>query len=708
MLTSSINLATSLVIVCHHTARIKNLQLTGTGHIIDDDNPDTWQYYRHLNGLQHPLDVTPQVRSIDTLEIIDFTKENLARHPNTKSLYSWGSRHTKKLVKNNMDYAVYIRSVVLGVNVANLSTLTQDTIIGWDKTLVESTEYDLIPIIQDSISRFMFRWHTVDYNLIDKGYLSGILVTLHSKIPIMISNARLKLARTEQAHSSHIKNYLDSNGLIGYWDYLNVKQRFWLYKNLPYLKSHIGTKKTLGILIDKLLNPNDIPLVGFELAYDNSELNETLKSFPYFEAKSLGSTKTSLIDRTVEELINSEVDCARGNADAAKQSILEANALSRSNVVNHLPTKVLESQYILPDTNSDFSLEETIVNQWVYSTLNGLYLGYHEIVDPHTGAVVYLSNEQLTPILFYCSARLSGVILDAVPTLTAKTIVPVNRTSFSVLFDKYVGDENLLDSATKIYSQLKAPLELTQPSKFFMYAKTLHSDMERLSSWIRLVGGINDRATLKLFFNRQFISYSHGDLGNYIDIFRTTNLYVDQWRDSDCYTFLNDMLPKVLGYKSSGFIDNAEKQNAILSIVEAFTSYTVQIISKASTSSSTSLETSPKMIDVTAHIAVKSIDIEVFYSGYEFDNRSFGSVNSYNERELSVVDASVSTITTGTPSTEVTVSSTQEMNIETVRPVSYYDTDPANLSDVMLVLSYTPDITIFKHIGDKIDWNYFK
>lgn len=90
-----LQLAETIVIKSDITAETLNKYVTdyhGAG-MVDKLDPRSWKYYLNLSGEYHPIDEAMSVVSLDTLETILFSKENLQVHRATARGYAYGTRH---------------------------------------------------------------------------------------------------------------------------------------------------------------------------------------------------------------------------------------------------------------------------------------------------------------------------------------------------------------------------------------------------------------------------------------------------------------------------------------------------------------------------------------------------------------------------------------------------------------------------------------
>ena len=76
-LDSTIALARTLVVKSEYSAEQINNQVAlrfGT-NTVNPLNKSTWKYYLNVSGEYHPTDTVIKVKSLDTMQEIDFTKE---------------------------------------------------------------------------------------------------------------------------------------------------------------------------------------------------------------------------------------------------------------------------------------------------------------------------------------------------------------------------------------------------------------------------------------------------------------------------------------------------------------------------------------------------------------------------------------------------------------------------------------------------------
>ena len=257
---SCINLARSIILKSSEVAAAINAELTLYGVDVDETDPSTWKYYLNLNGQYHSFDTPMTVTSLDTLEVIAFTRESLEIHRSTAKAYTFNSEAYLSLLARYPEQETLIRGIVNPVDIdAALSAADWD-ILHYNDDLVEVNEADLVNRIQTWIRRHMLRWHINDYTISDDLYLAAAMGVMYSHLPNAIVNIRLDNAKTYKAHSYHVWTYLASRGgLSGFRDTLSTAQALFLYRNIRYIYKNSGKTSTFKLLIENLLTQRGRP-----------------------------------------------------------------------------------------------------------------------------------------------------------------------------------------------------------------------------------------------------------------------------------------------------------------------------------------------------------------------------------------------------------------------------------------------------------------
>lgn len=291
-------------------------------------------YYRHahgeyiladdtteIDGVQIPnqriyrrLDEMIYIQSLDTQQQVSFTKETLAKHPKTASLYRIPNSYYTKLCESYPQYSDLIKSIVYPIQeevwcprhqrMETFETADNFTIFGYDEDMFQENERTSIyTAIKTTLEMVRVRWDVKEFDYEDMFPIvhQGILWHL---LYLAIFGQRILNIRTSKVHEFHIWSYLNSKGVGDYRDVLTLNQALFLYRNINYLLKNKGTQKNFSILIGALLKPMNVALYS--------------KSIVQNVTRDTSSAITSDVSRTTTNVIN------------PKMVVLDQNKLSSS------------------------------------------------------------------------------------------------------------------------------------------------------------------------------------------------------------------------------------------------------------------------------------------------------------------------------------------------------------------------------------------
>lgn len=252
----------------------------------DELNP----YYRHVKGeyilengtteyngtlvsnrrLYRRFDEMIYIQSLDTQQQVPFTKETLAEHPKTASMYRIPNTYYTKLCETYPRYSDLIKSIVYPIQEEVWSPRLQRnvtieeadnyTIFGYDEDMFQENERTSIyTAIKTTLEMIRVRWDVKEFDYEDMFPIVHQAMVWHL-LYLTIFGQRILNIRTSKAHEFHIWNYLNSKGLGDYRDVLTLNQALFLYRNINYLLKNKGTSKNFSILIGSLLKPLSVSL----------------------------------------------------------------------------------------------------------------------------------------------------------------------------------------------------------------------------------------------------------------------------------------------------------------------------------------------------------------------------------------------------------------------------------------------------------------
>lgn len=476
--------ARTIVVKFAAIAETQNAELKAIGYPLDETAPETWPYYRHLAGEYHPRDTLMTVRSMDTLETIDFTKENLSRHRATAREYQFGTRYYQDLVRRYPDQTDLIQGIIAPVDVDTAYNAEDGEILNYDVTYLETNETTLVPNLQDWLYRFVGRWYNGQYNLTDPLYLPGFLAQLYAQLPDQIQSLRLAACLTPQAHSFHIREYLASHGRLDqYLPYLTQRQTLWLYRNVRYLQRHVGRQSTFDTLVEHLLTDRGLPLAHYRIRHNVAEMPDNI--YPEVELwkypLNLGYNQTGIDTASVHTILDKERNLARYNAEVQAQTEETLPRHVRSSEFSVLPTKVLESEVIDRSHSGVRSLESVLINEWLYLSTHNRYSAYVNVPNPGTGNYMNLPVRDAFIVAFYAFWKARGVEYDTLPTPIAYEVL---RDPVPTVDDLIANTDTRYVSPTLIAAitdRLTPLSEYIATESFYTAIERLHQ--EQLDAW---------------------------------------------------------------------------------------------------------------------------------------------------------------------------------------------------------------------------------
>ena len=433
---SVFRLALSIVIKSSITADRMNARLAALGWAVDYDDPFSWKYYMNLAGEYHASNTLMQVVSEDTQETIDFTVENLKVHRGTRRAYTFGSRNYKDLVSRYPEQEILIGGIINPIDKTTAIESKDHNILSYDSSLVEPAEQNLIADLQRFIDLLFVRWHNSDYNLFDNYYYPLMLSGLATKFVPEILNIRKAAARTDQAHSYHLRQYLMSFSPVGLeFDYLTQKQKLYFRRNIRYLNLNLGRQEITDELTQHVLTDRGFSLAKYEYEHDYADLVKNLDPEIKLQRITLnGIAAASGSDsKTVAELLDLELPLARDNPLRWDESLKDVTWNMQNSLWNKLPTKVLESNVVDLTDAEPFTLTEILLNHWIYLSHYDYFKSVIAFTNPANGDVYRLSVKNAFIFYLYAYNKANDITLEKLPVISANRVRRIPRPTWEEL-----------------------------------------------------------------------------------------------------------------------------------------------------------------------------------------------------------------------------------------------------------------------------------
>jgi len=453
---SVLQLAETMVIKSQATVDAMNqyvMDFHGGLSAVDTLDPRSWKYYLNVSGEYHPSDTPMQIVSMDTLEPIIFSKENLLIHRATARGYVYGTRQYRELVSRYPDQEMLILGILYPVDIDAAIAAPDFKILGYPSNLVEVNEYSLISKLQEWIDGFRLRWYNQQFAISDELYPATTLGIMYIYLAPAIITLRMEACKTNEAHSFHVRQYLASHGALDvFMDQLTLRQSLWLYRNIAYIERNSGQANVFDWLIEHIMTERSLPIAEYVMRHNLKQQPEEIYPEITFRKNHLnmGLGSDPADTKTLEQLLLKEDKLARDNPDVRMNEIGEIQSKFENSLSNVVLTKALESSMWDYSNATPYTMEDTLLNHWLWLSSNGLY--YQAVVavnNPKTGERIPMVVKDAYIFMLYAYCKSVGIDLVTIPPMYAKRVQRIPTPSvddlMSVVDTSYVTRQQAMD-----------------------------------------------------------------------------------------------------------------------------------------------------------------------------------------------------------------------------------------------------------------------
>lgn len=425
-----------------------NRVLEEKGYPVSTDKT-TWKYYLNISGKKHFTNNDVEIILLETGEKILLSKEILELNSYTKSeLKKMGSYYKELITKypNDIDF---IKGCIQPIDITTALEAPEGTILSYIDTAVEDNEINLISSLETYIKKILYRWKIDKYADYENLYVPSLLAIIYVNLPAYILNIRLKNINTPYVHSFFIESFFESNGISKEVMYLNNLSKFWLYRNLDYIKHNIGKDRVLEKVVNKLFTLNDIGIaklnVTKEITMDENEnlvknvivtpdaynsyydMNDNITVADVLEKQVLTVNKINTLINDTYTDVGYEVDSSMGNLKYLREMSED--------------TKVL---YVQLKSSYEFfgSKTESIAYYWAYMLKYNILNVFNDYVEPNTSGTNNSSSLRVGTLKEYSDPvtnntyRLNSytaflVLLKLLLTLDGKQDTKIEKVRFN-------------------------------------------------------------------------------------------------------------------------------------------------------------------------------------------------------------------------------------------------------------------------------------
>ena len=579
-----IKLVRTMVIKNEQFANEINTMMDSLGYDRDISNPKTWKYYLNIAGLYHASDLMMKVKSVDTLEEIEFTKANLEIHRATAREYVYGTSYYYSLVSTYPDQEQLILGILNPVDLDTAINAENHSILFYDRTLVEDRETELVAKLQDWIKGYMNRWYISGYTITDELYSAAQFGQMILAMVKQILSIRLAACGTNQVHSFHLWEYLDSNGGLGdYRDYLTSKQALWLYRNIKYLRCNAGKKETLAVMIQHLLTERGFPISMYDIRHRLDKMPEEL--YPEVDMvrtpiNLVGTQTNQVVHRSLDYVLDKEIPLARYNGEILERAKKEITSAVKNSRSDQLPTKILESVVIDRSDSLPFTLADTLLNEWLHLSCVGNYKVMVNVEHPVSGETLTLTAKEAFMLYIWCFNKTADIELVNVPRAVALRVRRLTLPKFEALRKEFP-KERIPDSLIRYYLNQQVAIGNIISAEAF-YERCL--EMHRVA-----ILGFDlysyrehefERGLAEMLVSRfyQDVWCDFGFTGTYKQWFANKGFDFSKLSPADAEALALGLLNEATGKDLVSKVSLKSIHAAMLAIMEKLCSYTVQFI----------------------------------------------------------------------------------------------------------------------------------
>lgn len=581
---SVLQLAESIVIKSSDTAKAINDELYirfGPG-AVDQYDPKTWKYYLNLAGIYHYDDEMIQVISMDTLETINFTKENLQFHRTTAKAYGYGKRYYKELVNRYPKQERLILGILYPADLDTAVGALDGAILSYPPHLVEDHEYSLIRNLQQWIYSYLVRWDNAQFKLSDNLYCATMLGIMYQNLVPAIMMLRKKACKTNEVHSFHLQQYLASNGLLdSYLMYMTRSQALWLYRNIKYIQNNSGKQAVFEWLTEHIMTRRGLPLASYEMRHDLSNQPAELKPLVAFRKNPLNTSYNyDLKDEfTLTQVMDKEDPLARDNTKYRDIEQRNAARMMEYSLSNKLSTKLLESSIIDYTGSERYTLAEILLYHWLWLSDQDRYRTYISVTSPLSGELLVMTAKEAFAFYTYAFCATIGLRLETMPKVIAERVVRLPKPSLadvmSVVEPKVVSAE----FAQNMLNLIPTPQAMISVDSFYEYCVEVQYAANMQYNYASAEQYSNARGQKMGLITRCWadVGIQLGEEGQYCaDWFAARNITISEYTTEHLSQLAIDLLAAATGVNSSSVITLDDIQKAMVRIMAQLTSYSVQ------------------------------------------------------------------------------------------------------------------------------------
>jgi hypothetical protein len=605
--------------------------------VANPDLPDTWKYYLNISGEYHFTDllnlrdnygygidslgnVVPtenidgiKVTSLDDLTTITFNKDNLSIHTTTAKAYRYGQRHYRELVAKYPDLEQLILGILYPADINKAISSDNAQIIAYPSYLVEENEVTLINKLNKWLSLYKIRWDNKQFTLSDSLYCAAQHAETYLVLVNKILALRLANCKTNEVHSFHIRQYLISHGISdNYLDYMTLKQMLFFYRNIGYIERNSGKRSTFKWLLEKIMTDRGLPISELSMRHNVSGMLtvtgdiKSLRPEPIFEAKSLNQLDSSdeLVQYSLMNILTKEIPNAVDNQEYVDNNFNTINQCLTNSLSSVTATKLLESFIIDYSNASEYTLHDTLLNNWLYLSSCGYYPGFISFKEPRTNNEQTLSAINSYLYMVYCLAKYLGADVVTIPKLLVQRALRVRSATVTeptlneiknIVDSKYLSDSDIQD----ILNLKPKVNKVITPGAFNDLGMNIFNYSNKQIDYVNGKHNYLSRTYAKNAVNRLYFDgmVDTGSTGlRFVDWLEANYIPVVDYSQAEYFALFQNIYNAATGadLNTIGSLSNIQK--AMIGLFKQLSSYTIDFLSDINQGDLTIIDNNPSTL----------------------------------------------------------------------------------------------------------------
>lgn len=554
---------------------------------VDYFNPYTWKYYLNISGQYHPTDTVMYIKSLDTLETIEFNNANLINNPFTYQNYYIGSSYYYRLLAAYPGQETIIRGMLNPINIDKAIAAVDGTILGYDNTLVNKQEITLIQELNDYLVTYYNRYKIVGYYHTDSlepvSFFAIMILNTVSKL----INLRLKRAKTPEANDYHIYYYLESHSQLGqYICYLTTEQKLWLYRNILYLEKHAGLQINLNDLIDNLVTKSFINISEYNAAEKFSFGADLLPDYTLYKTSINNKVNVpTKLEYSIADYSNFIQDPIIGGTDIADypiNSYYQEDFEIQTAKYAENESKVLELSGVDYTDSYPIRYKEVLLYTWMNLVKFNKYTAYIYFKEPRSGNLLTITSEDALIFMFYLISKYLGIQLDTVQPLFASRVLRFPKATVSQLTNQVPASFTRASAvATDLVSKTDVIRIVNSIADFNKYATGIYNEHVRqffvVSNEQDLYNRGYTEAMVDALYAWEWVNFD-ADGTSMTTWLASKGLTDPGYSQAESFSYAMEIFNAATGFDQNACDTYNGIKQAVTSILRAVSSYSVQII----------------------------------------------------------------------------------------------------------------------------------